>query len=209
MAKTKKTKFIILGFLLEESLSGYEIGQMIEQSTHYFWQESDASIYPTLKILTKEGLVSSEAAYVGKRRKEVFTITNAGRKAFREWFKRSPEPDIHREEFLLKLFFTTEETREEMECHFIRKLEELKKAREKFKEIEEFLKHDLPEKTYWLKTLQVGLAHLEVDIAWLQRQLQNSCAPENRPFGASSRCASSPAHSGMVSSAQHGPACWP
>jgi PadR family transcriptional regulator AphA len=170
MAKTNKTKFIILGFLLEKPRSGYEIGQMIRQSTHYFWQESDASIYPTLKILTKEGLVSSETAYVGERRKEVFTITKAGRKAFRAWFKRTPEPDIHREEFLLKLFFTTEETRGEMEKHFSRKLDEMKEAREKFKQIEAFLKRDLPEKTYWLKTLQVGLAHLEVDIAWLKQR---------------------------------------
>jgi PadR family transcriptional regulator, regulatory protein AphA len=175
MAKTKKTKFIILGFLLEEPRSGYEIGQMIQQSTHYFWKESDASIYPTLKILTKEGLVSSETAYVGKRRKAVFTITVAGRKAFREWFKRTPEPDIHREEFLLKLFFTTEETKKEMECHLDRKLDEMKKAREKFKQIEKFLKRDLPEKTYWLKTLQVGLAHLEVDIAWIySNRLKNT-----------------------------------
>jgi len=97
----------------------------------------------------------------------VFTITDAGRKAFQEWFRRPPEPDVHREEFLLKLFFTTEETKEEMQHHFHRKLEEMKDAREKFKQIERFLKHDLPEKTYWLKTLQVGLAHLEVDIAWL------------------------------------------
>ena len=143
---------------------------MIRQSTQYFWQESDASIYPTLKLLAKEGLVSAKTAYVGKRRKEIFTITDEGRKAFFEWFKRPPEQDVHREEFLLKLFFTTEETKEEMDLHFDRKLQEMKKARENYRQIEEFLKNDLPEKTYWLKTLQVGLAHLEVDIAWVQQQ---------------------------------------
>jgi PadR family transcriptional regulator AphA len=169
MAKINKTRFVILGFLLNDSRSGYEIGQIIQQSTNYFWQESDASIYPTLKLLAKEGLVSSETAYVGKRRKEIFSITKAGKKAFLEWFKKPPEQDMHREEFLLKLFFTTETTREEMERHCEQRLLELQEVREKYQKIEEFLKQ-LPEKIYWLKTLQVGLAHLELDITWLQEQ---------------------------------------
>ena len=70
MAKEKKTRFVILGFLLNDSLTGYEIGELIKQSTNNFWQESDASIYPTLKLLAKEGLVISETLQVGgeKRR---------------------------------------------------------------------------------------------------------------------------------------------
>lgn len=170
MAKVKKTKFVILGFLLNESLSGYEIGSLIKQSTNYFWQESDASIYPTLKLLANEGLVSSKTVYVGKRKKDLFTITESGIKAFTDWFKESPHPDIGRDEFLLKLFFTTEMTKEQMNKHFEHKLFELKELREKYKKIGEFLKQQLPQKIYWLKTLEVGLAHLEVDIAWLQQQ---------------------------------------
>ena len=170
MTKEKKTKFVILGFLLNDSLSGYEIGEMIKQSTNNFWQESDASIYPTLKLLTKEGFVSAEPAYVGKRRKEIFTITNSGRKTFLEWFKRSPDQNQHREEFLLKLFFTDETTKEQMQQHCNKKLRELKKLHEKYKEIEGILIKQLPKKTYWLKTLRVGLAHLELDIALLQEQ---------------------------------------
>lgn len=171
MVKEKKTKFVILGFLLNDSLSGYAIGEMIKQSTNNFWQESDASIYPTLKLLTKEELVSAEPIYVGKRRKEIFTITKAGRKAFLEWFKRSPDQDLHREEFLLKLFFTDETTEAQMQQHCDEKLRELKKLHEKYKKIEEFLIKQTPKKIYWLKTLQVGLAHLELDIKLLQETI--------------------------------------
>ena len=170
MAKEKKTRFVILGFLIHESLSGYEIGEMIEQSTNNFWQESDASIYPTLKLLAKEGFVSSETAFVGKRRKEIFSITEAGRKAFQEWFERPPDQDLHREEFLLKLFFTTESTKEQMQQHCYKRLLELQEQLKSYKEIEDFLKRELPEKTYWLKTLKIGLAHLELDIALLKEK---------------------------------------
>ena len=179
MPKEKKTKFVILGFLLNDSLSGYEIGEMIKQSTNNFWQESDASIYPTLKLLTKEGFVSAESVYVGKRRKEIFTITNEGRNFFLEWFKRSPDPDQHREEFLLKLFFTDETTEEQMQQHCNEKLQGLKKLQEKYKEIENLLIKQSPQKIYWLKTLRVGLAHLELDIALLQQQYGEVYATNN------------------------------
>lgn len=179
MAKEKKTKFVILGFLLNDSLSGYEIGEMIKQSTNNFWQESDASIYPALKSLTKEGFVSPAPVYVGKRRKEIFTITIEGRKAFLQWFKRSPDPDQHREEFLLKLFFTDETTEEQMLQHCNQKLQELKKLQEKYKKIEDFLLKQSPQKIYWLKTLRVGLAHLELDISLLQEQYGEIYATNN------------------------------
>ena len=70
----------------------------------------------------------------------------------------------------LKLFFTMDATQEQMQQHCDEKLKEIKNIREKFKEIEFFLKEQLPQKTYWLKTLRVGLAHLELDIALLQEQ---------------------------------------
>jgi DNA-binding PadR family transcriptional regulator len=170
MAKEKKTKFVILGFLLNDSLSGYEIREMIEQSTNNFWQESDASIYPTLKLLAKEGLVFSEAVQVGKRKKEIFTITSAGKSAFLEWFKRPPELDWHREEFLLKLFFTDKTTQQQMQQHCRERIEKLKRLHQKYKEVEEHLKRHLPKRAYWLKTLQIGIAHLELDISLLQEQ---------------------------------------
>jgi DNA-binding PadR family transcriptional regulator len=170
MAKEKKTRFVILGFLLNDSLSGYEIGEIIKQSTNNFWRESDASIYPTLKLLAKEGQVVSETVQVGERRKEIFTITPLGKMAFLEWFKRPPDLDWHREEFLLKLFFTDESTEPQMELHCHERLQKLQQLREQYKEIEEFLRQQLPKRAYWLKTLQIGMAHLELDISILQKQ---------------------------------------
>jgi DNA-binding PadR family transcriptional regulator len=151
-------------------MSGYEIGEMIKQSTNNFWQESDASIYPTLKLLAKEGLVVSQTAQVGERRKEIFTITSLGKLAFLEWFQRSPDLDWHREEFLLKLFFTDESTQQAMEQHCHERLQKLKLLHERYKKVEEFLKGQLPKRAYWLKTLQIGIAHLELDISLLQEQ---------------------------------------
>lgn len=179
MAKEKKTRFVILGLLLNDSLSGYEIGEMIKQSTNNFWQESDASIYPTLKLLAKEGLVISQTAQVGGRKKEIFTITLSGKMAFLEWFKRPPDLDWHREEFLLKLFFTDESTQQQMEQHCHERLCKLKLLHKRYKEVEECLKGQLPKRAYWLKTLQIGIAHLELDISLFQEQYTGTYAENN------------------------------
>lgn len=169
MTREKKTKFVILGFLLHDSLTGYEMGELIKRSTNNFWQESDASIYPTLKLLLKENLVSSSPDYVGKRRKEVFTITDEGRAVFLEWFKRTPDPDLHREEFLLKLFLTDDSTELAMQQHCVAKIRELQDRLQAYKEIETLLMNQLPKKKFWLKTLRIGMAHAKLEIDLLQQ----------------------------------------
>ena len=72
-----------------------------------------------------------------------------------------------------------ETTEEQMQQHCNEKLQELKKLQEKYKEIEDFLIKQSPQKIYWLKTLRVGLAHLELDIALLQEQYGEVYATNN------------------------------
>jgi DNA-binding PadR family transcriptional regulator len=99
MAKEKKTKFVILGFLLNDSLSGYEIGEMIKQSTNNFWKRIGCFHLPHSQITYQRRIFFAQPVYVGKSRKGIFTITNTGREAFLEWLKRSPDLDQHREDF--------------------------------------------------------------------------------------------------------------
>lgn len=176
MKKLNRSQFIILGLLLRQSYSGYEILEIIKRSTHFFWHESDASIYPTLKRLAIEGKVSSEIRASGKRKKEVFTITNSGREAFDKWFEMPPEHDQTRREFLLKLFFTEDSRQETMTHHFERYLKELKDTLKTFNNIEELLKNlpleECPSKAFRMDTLQNGLAHLELDIRWAKNKIK-------------------------------------
>ncbi len=53
----KKTRFVILGLLNEEPLSGYDIKKIIDIRMSFFWQESYGQIYPELGKLREEGLI--------------------------------------------------------------------------------------------------------------------------------------------------------
>ena len=77
----------ILVALTEEPMHGYQIIQSIEKSTRGSWKPSPGSIYPTLQLLSDEGLVTSEQ--VGERK--VYSLTDAGREAAAE-FASGPEP---------------------------------------------------------------------------------------------------------------------
>jgi len=111
MRSANKTKYAILGMLLEGPSTGYEIKSLIKRSTVYFWRESDSTIYPMLKALEKEGNAASEVAYVGKKKKVVFSITETGRAEFKLWLKGPTKSETPRNEFLLKLFFITNQKR--------------------------------------------------------------------------------------------------
>jgi PadR family transcriptional regulator, regulatory protein AphA len=167
MRLVNKTRYAILGVLLDGPSTGYEIKALMGRSTVYFWRESDSTIYPMLKVLAKEGKVLSEIAYVGKKKKEIFSITEKGREEFKAWFQSPTSEETPRNEFLLKLFFVID--RREVLRLLQERLEKVKKIHEEYKKIEERLENitDSPQKGIRLKALRYGLGLLESEIRWL------------------------------------------
>lgn len=156
--------------LLESASTGYEIRSLMARSTVYFWRESDSTIYPMLKVLAEEGKVLSEIVYVGKKKKEVFSITKTGREEFKAWFESPTASETPRNEFLLKLFFVTDSN--EMIRLFRERLEKAEKTYEEYRKIEERLESiaDSPRKAIRLKALRYGIAHLALEIQWLKEE---------------------------------------
>ncbi|MDZ3833624.1 MAG: PadR family transcriptional regulator [Sphingopyxis sp.] len=102
----KRTAFAILGFLARGPKSGYDINRSISSSTGYFWKESFGQIYPILKKLESEGWIhKDEAELTGKRPRQKYAITPPGLDALQKWIADKVEPNVTRNEMLLKLFF--------------------------------------------------------------------------------------------------------
>src|SRR5918999_3764690 len=99
------TAKVILGMLAARPRSGYEIKQLVDNSTRFFWAASYGQIYPELKRLERAGLVSGTDAPHGGRQRTVYDLTDEGRLAAREWISQPPQVFELRDEGLLKLFF--------------------------------------------------------------------------------------------------------
>ena len=167
MKSSNKTRYAILGILLEGPSTGYEIKSLMGRSTAYFWRESDSTIYPMLRVLAEEGKARSEVVYVGKKKKEVFSITETGRMEFKAWFQGSTGEETPRNEFLLKLFFAKEQ--KGMMRLFQERLEKVEKRHKEYEQIRERLEGmpDSALKRIRLKALRYGLSLLESEMQWL------------------------------------------
>jgi PadR family transcriptional regulator AphA len=168
MRSVNKTRYAILGMLLDGPCSGYEIKALMSRSTVYFWREFDSTIYPMLKVLAREGQAVATVVNVGKKKKEVFSITEAGRVEFQVWLQSPTGNETPRNEFLLKLFFAQDE--KEMVRLFQERLEKVEKTYEEYRKIEDRLEGlgDYPRKAIRLKSLRYGMAQLALEIQWLK-----------------------------------------
>ncbi|TQW48753.1 helix-turn-helix transcriptional regulator [Clostridioides difficile] len=81
-------EYIILGFLMEKELSGYDLKQIMSESTSYFFDASFGSIYPALKRLETKGYIHYHEVIDGNKLKKLYSITNTGKEVFLEWLKK-------------------------------------------------------------------------------------------------------------------------
>jgi PadR family transcriptional regulator AphA len=113
MEQLSATAYVILGMVLKEARSGYEIKAVVDGSTRFFWAASYGQIYPELKRLSEAGLVVGAEAPTGGRRRTVYEITADGEEELKAWLRQPPSTFEMREEGLLKLFFANALPREE------------------------------------------------------------------------------------------------
>jgi DNA-binding PadR family transcriptional regulator len=176
MKKVNKTKYAILGELLEKPQSGYEIKQSILESTNNFWQESDASIYPMLKKLEAEKLVTSHSEFVGKRERQIFEITPAGKKDFSAWLALPAAGEARRIELLLKIFFGANAAKEVTLKQLLRYKEKIEKIERQIKNVEENVLSKIsdknPHKMFWVMALQNGILRVKAEAQWIAQCLK-------------------------------------
>ena len=105
MAKDRKIDMVILGLLIHEDLTGYDIKKNIDGAIRFFWKGSFGSIYPALSAMEEQGLVKKIPSTSGGREKILYHITDEGKSAVRDWLSERQAGNELKYETLLKLFF--------------------------------------------------------------------------------------------------------
>src|SRR5829696_7006718 len=99
------TAIIVLGLLELAEGTPYDLKTRVANSVGNFWSVPHSALYAEPERLTRQGLVE-ERREEGGRRRRVFSITDAGRRALGEWrAEPTSEPAELRDPALLKLFF--------------------------------------------------------------------------------------------------------
>ncbi|WP_134685936.1 PadR family transcriptional regulator [Brevibacillus migulae] len=162
-------KTIILGFLSEGEMSGYDIKQAFSNSIGFFYDASFGAIYPALRKLEEEGLVTKqEIIQSGKPNKILYQITDSGKDLFYQEMASPIVPPILRSDMLVKIFFAGNRTVEEREELFANGLQMQKKLLENTKKAFAKMADSLdPYQTFcWKYTMN----HLEMTIKFIEDQ---------------------------------------
>ena len=176
MTKENVTKYVLLGFLSHEPLTGYEIKKRTESSIGYFWNLGNGQIYPMLKRLTREGLVvmKRQESASGPNSK-AYRITEMGRAELKKWLVTPVEPESLRSPLLLKLFFGAGApdgvARENIQGALERWRSDLRTLEAFEENVRKYLEQSLDHR-YYLLTILSGERYFRANIEWAQEALK-------------------------------------
>lgn len=116
MQRKTALRYTVLGFIQSKPLSGYEIYKWIATLAKVLKPVGLNRIYPVLKALTDEGLVSyTVEPKDGKPDSKIYTITGAGLDVLLEWLQSPLEKDpLNNDSFILRTAFSHLLGREEL-----------------------------------------------------------------------------------------------
>lgn len=98
-------KFPVLGFLMDAEMTGYDLKRRFQESVGFFYRVSDGSLYPALKKLADDKLVTMRTEPNGKRARKVYAITPGGRERFLKMLAEPSPPVFVHDEAQVKIYF--------------------------------------------------------------------------------------------------------
>jgi PadR family transcriptional regulator, regulatory protein AphA len=136
MAELTSTAKAILGMVYLGKRTGYEIKQLVDKSSRFFWAASYGQIYPELKRLEEQGLLEARDDPRGGRNRREYSLTPTGEQAFRAWLASGEDFVLEqRNEGLLKLFFADALSPNEVQALLHQKIEQHERILERLCQI--------------------------------------------------------------------------
>lgn len=101
-------KYVLLGALSYQPMTGYQLKQFVDRSARHFWHAQTSQIYRTLDSLESDGLLTSQRQVQQERPDyRLYQLTDAGRADLLHWLAL-PMTEIvpTKDALLVRLFFS-------------------------------------------------------------------------------------------------------
>lgn len=108
------TSYAVLTQVAVRPWSPYELVQQRVRYFRYVWPAAESAIYREAKRLAEIGLIEGEKEYTGKRARTVYSITDEGKRALREWLGTPISPFSMEFEAMLRVFIAPLGTKDEL-----------------------------------------------------------------------------------------------
>ena len=178
MPKVNRTRYAVLGMLSFGSMTGYDMKKYIDNSIAHFWNENYGRIYPVLRSLEREGMVTKETEHTeGRPARHVYSLTDRGRRELIEWVRLPAERPVWRMELLLKLFFGNQVPVKNMIQTVESELAFCRHTLAAFRQLEDHIESEKSQKPqqgihYGLITLRFGQYYYQAVSDWCEETLE-------------------------------------
>jgi len=94
----------VLAALLEGESSGYDLAKSFDASVANFWTTTPQQLYRELDRLATGGFIAARVVHQERRpTKRMYSLTEAGHDAIREFTAKPPKPSTIRDDLLIKV----------------------------------------------------------------------------------------------------------
>ncbi|HEX2621694.1 MAG TPA: PadR family transcriptional regulator [Phototrophicaceae bacterium] len=165
-------KYVILGFLSETPLTGYDLKKKFTDSEIFHWSGNNNQIYRALSELHAGQLVTIEVQYQeNKPPRKIYTITEMGSAALQAWILSPPELPQFRNPLLVQLSWADQVEAHEVD-HLLVKYEEdlqmhLMMLREKVRRETRTTK--IPASLFRNRIAEHWLSFYELELDWVRK----------------------------------------
>jgi len=151
---------VLLGFLMRSSMTGYDLRKVFSMSFSFFSGLSYGSIYPSLKKMESRGLISKQVEIQdGVPNRKIYTITEAGKKAFLDALKSPFVPEQPRSAFLMRLFFFAHLSPEERVVIARAQMDSVERLRKELESVRQEV--EARADSFQYQCFQIGLRYFE------------------------------------------------
>ena len=173
-------KHILLG-ILQEPQSGYDVKKRFDQVFSNFWAAELSQIYPQLKKLTIQNLLTvSEAESEKGPNKKIYQTTVSGKHELVTWLTKGPVTNTEKLAYLAQTFFLGALEDDLQRLKFLEDLlEHMKIWHKTLVSIQDEMKqefkdypHDLPDEEFYPNlTLMLGVKKAGANVEWVEESI--------------------------------------
>jgi DNA-binding PadR family transcriptional regulator len=168
----------VLAALLEGEASGYDLAKGFDASVANFWMATPQQLYRELERLADQGLIQARVVHQERRpNKRMFSLTEAGRDAIRQFTARAPKPSVIRDELAVKVLAADAGDAQAVRDFMVERLQWAKAKLQRYERMRARMLDGRSEDEYLAQTERVGpyltllrgISFEEENIRWAKR----------------------------------------
>jgi DNA-binding PadR family transcriptional regulator len=169
-AGTVSLRYLILGLFAQQPRSGYDIKRFFKGLNWLIGSPSSGSLYPILRTLRQEGLVSVEVIPgLDRPPRKIYSITQAGWRALQAWLERPAVANAPLKAFVMRLLLADSFSPSLLLAHMVRRRAQVADQQAALQEMSAAL--DGGSNLGQHLALDYGLALATAELAWLDGAL--------------------------------------